>query len=821
MKRYLLSFFLMIAFVACAAATTDNVTSDQVSCERVVVRNNTYVDQAIINQNEQTLAKGATFELTIPENSVNSGDITSPIPLEWTGQAKWYIDGKQYFTSEEQILINPFPENQTNIQGIWNFTIYNYDLKRSLYGYGSAWFRGNYYSQSHKIIIDEIGWTKDPTKNGDTPFVLYPLEGSISEKLDEIKWNDGYKFRPLTIPEKWYSGFKVTKNNNKFPHHKSTFFEKSEPHKYILSAEYYEKLRTHPLTREHIKDIQSKIDEKWDGSCFGISATMGLVFEGKLTLGNISSANPTPDKYYDLKEPCVDKKLRDVINCYQLVQDYLPRGEVQIGYIKDPFLENQKAFLKQLIDVSKEYAYKGKVLFLGYSYNKLDWPMKSGHAVLIIGGEHDKDNHQYKLRICDPNNQKKEIYMTIEEDFSQFNINGKGRFKTTGLKIRDSSSFSSFFNINGKEDIKILSNSSNSAYNYIVFSIDDYFQINTSSGYTFNNDKNGFYGTLPIVSTNFVFNDTKSYIRIQTENFDKCSISITSKHINLKVYNNNGFKRIEGDNIENIDLSVSGDMKISGNSFEFKAFSSVDEILNEKESGLGSIYAKGKGEVVIHKGQKTVEATSDNQMSHIETRVYQGVDVATGKIKGKHNSVSVDTTHDISNKNLEDTGMIIFSKAGYAYRGRPIKPYVSVYVGGKSLKKNKDFKVTYENNVEIGTGTLTVTGVGNYSGELSAEFPIIPKKVKMKKVVNRQAGFEVSWKTDGPRDGFEIQYSTNQDFKSVKTKKVEDAESSSAEISGLVVGTEYFVRIRAYKSVDGKTFNSNWSDVKSVLIYPY
>ena len=165
--------------------------------------------------------------------------------------------------------------------------------------------------------------------------------------------------------------------------------------------------------------------------------------------------------------------------------------------------------------------------------------------------------------------------------------------------------------------------------------------------------------------------------------------------------------------------------------------------------------------------------------------------------------------------------MIIFSKAGYAFRKSPIKPFVSVYVGGQSLKKNVDYTVKYSNNVEIGTGVITVTGIGNYTGEISAEFPIVPKKVKVKSVASCESGFQIKWNSNGPKDGFEIQYSTDPDFESVKTKIVEDAKSASAKVEGLVVGTEYFVRIRAYKEVSGKKYSSGWSEVKSVLVYPY
>ena len=325
---------------------------------------------------------------------------------------------------------------------------------------------------------------------------------------------------------------------------------------------------------------------------------------------------------------------------------------------------------------------------------------------------------------------------------------------------------------------------------------------------------------MPILSLNY----TDSDVKLKTKYCSSFEIKPKSKNTKILIYDNYNCKGIEGKNIEAIIISLPGNIKLNGKSYTFKAYTSVDEMLDERESGLGSIYAKGKSEVIIHKGQDTIEAISDNTMSHVETKIYQGVDVIKGTIKGKQKSVVIKPCEETigTSTSIED-GIIIFSKQGYAYRGRPIKPFVSVYVGGKSLKKNKEFKVQYENNADVGTGKLTVTGVGEYTGSLTAEFPIIPKKVKMKKVSSCKSGFEVTWNSSGPKDGFEIQYDTDPDFKKAKTKKIEDSEASSAQVEGLVVGTEYFVRIRAYKTETetGKTYNSNWSDVRSVLIYPY
>lgn len=64
--------------------------------------------------------------------------------------------------------------------------------------------------------------------------------------------------------------------------------------------------------------------------------------------------------------------------------------------------------------------------------------------------------------------------------------------------------------------------------------------------------------------------------------------------------------------------------------------------------------------------------------------------------------------------------------------------------------------------------------------------------------------------------GYQIQYSTNKNFKSgnksVKTKK------TSYTIKNLKKGKKYYVRVRSYKTVDGKTYYSSWSGSKTVTI---
>lgn len=58
------------------------------------------------------------------------------------------------------------------------------------------------------------------------------------------------------------------------------------------------------------------------------------------------------------------------------------------------------------------------------------------------------------------------------------------------------------------------------------------------------------------------------------------------------------------------------------------------------------------------------------------------------------------------------------------YSGKALEPAVTVMDGATRLTLNKDYKVTYANNIEMGTATVTIRGIGAYGGTLTASFTI-------------------------------------------------------------------------------------------------
>lgn len=63
--------------------------------------------------------------------------------------------------------------------------------------------------------------------------------------------------------------------------------------------------------------------------------------------------------------------------------------------------------------------------------------------------------------------------------------------------------------------------------------------------------------------------------------------------------------------------------------------------------------------------------------------------------------------------------------------------------------------------------------------------------------------------------GYQIQYSTSKKFKGKSVKKV-STKNLSKTIKSLKGRTKYYVRVRAYKKIDGKTVYSSWSEISSV-----
>ena len=63
------------------------------------------------------------------------------------------------------------------------------------------------------------------------------------------------------------------------------------------------------------------------------------------------------------------------------------------------------------------------------------------------------------------------------------------------------------------------------------------------------------------------------------------------------------------------------------------------------------------------------------------------------------------------------------------YSGEPITPPISGVFGSQQLTEGRDFTVEWSSNVNVGSATATVTGIGNFTGTVQLDMSIGPKSI--------------------------------------------------------------------------------------------
>lgn len=121
----------------------------------------------------------------------------------------------------------------------------------------------------------------------------------------------------------------------------------------------------------------------------------------------------------------------------------------------------------------------------------------------------------------------------------------------------------------------------------------------------------------------------------------------------------------------------------------------------------------------------TLTKDIDYQITYVNN---VNVGTATVQVQGIGNYTGVvEKTFKITPKSLAGSSVVV-SGAVSNYTGNPVTPFVTVVSGNRTLIAGTEYTVTYRNNKNIGTATVTINGIGNYTGSLSKNFTIQAKK---------------------------------------------------------------------------------------------
>ena len=223
-----------------------------------------------------------------------------------------------------------------------------------------------------------------------------------------------------------------------------------------------------------------------------------------------------------------------------------------------------------------------------------------------------------------------------------------------------------------------------------------------------------------------------------------------------------------------------------------------------------------KPDVTLYfKGKSLKQGTDYTIINKNNTEVGEASVIARGE--GKNFTGLGQISFTITKADISDLASHL-SSSSYTYNKKAKKPGVTVENISHTLVKGTDYKVSYSNNVKVGTATVKITGMGShYTGTVKKTFKINPKGTSISKLTKKTKGFKIKWKKQSTQTtGYQIQYSTNKKFKSAKTKTVKKNKTTSTSITKLKKKKTYYVRVRTYKTVGGKKYYSAWSKTKKV-----
>ena len=131
----------------------------------------------------------------------------------------------------------------------------------------------------------------------------------------------------------------------------------------------------------------------------------------------------------------------------------------------------------------------------------------------------------------------------------------------------------------------------------------------------------------------------------------------------------------------------------------------------------------------VIKAQTKISATGHKSSDWIIDK--PATEVTAGS---KHKECTVCKTV-LETENIPATGInielcdIALTSTSQFFRGTRIKPVITVKNGAETLKIGTDYKAVYSNNLSVGTATVTIIGIGKYTGSVTKTYDIIQRSI--------------------------------------------------------------------------------------------
>lgn len=192
--------------------------------------------------------------------------------------------------------------------------------------------------------------------------------------------------------------------------------------------------------------------------------------------------------------------------------------------------------------------------------------------------------------------------------------------------------------------------------------------------------------------------------------FDK----INAGNVTVKVVAKRGEVSSEG---------VSQETKISGIDIsKFELFiGEIGHIYNGKEQTVPVTVKNGDEQ--LEEGTAYEVKYEDNVNAGTAKVIVNGIGLYEGKLEGEFTIAQANIEDDIIKKDFSNLA------ESYEYKVADIQPQIKMSQGDVYLSAMKDYEIVYSDNMNPGTVTMTIKGIGNYTGTIEKTFVITKRKL--------------------------------------------------------------------------------------------
>lgn len=424
-------------------------------------------------------------------------------------------------------------------------------------------------------------------------------------------------------------------NNNSFNNSAADFIGENEKSKYYLTA-----IELNKLTEGESEDIKnlilSQTLSRFDGACYGISATMALSYTGRIDLpkSNYYSVNLREDTFFKKR-----------INYYQLSQYCENKAPAVTKAVSDGKISEDS--LKQVV----EYAKSGTPFLVTFRSDLFT------HTAVACGYEYEGGTH--KVRLLDCNKKDDFMYLTVSSGFNSWRFENSP-YETEKIADLYFSTLDAFSSLSFKETENTIYSvvSSSAVIDTVCADMSSNFTLINKEGKTLSFNNGTITGDIKTSIVKYIANSNEnlsSKIVFTIDDSSEYTVINNSKEIDLTVVGDKGlFFTVQGKNIKKI-TAIEGKTTLEGENMEYSvnALSTEDNVdmvnvtganpekvsFNTKDGVTVSDSANGKIHVSIISLGQLYE--TDFSINYGKCSIYYSDVVKTNHVSGKGSPIMV------------------------------------------------------------------------------------------------------------------------------------------------------------------------------------